>query len=312
MKNNEKSAPAVQTLEKRSRSHASYRFWGTVRPYVMVAPCIAFLLVFTVYPVLNMIYLSFFDYNLIAPKKYVGLKNYIRLFTVNVDFWNALKNTLIYTGAIVVTLILFALLFALWFQNDSKLNSIAQRVMFLPHICAMLSVAMVFQWLMDSNGLFNAVLHFFQLPGLKWLNSSATALMSIIVINVWKNIGYYALILLSSLKAIPAEINEAAALDDARPLQKFWKITLPLLSPQVFFLLVTITIGSFKVFESVRILTDGGPGSSTDVLVFYIYRYAMKNLKFGFASAAGTVLFVIVMVLTVVYFQLPGKRVHYQ
>ena len=310
MKNKEQAPQG--SLAARNKVHSSYRLWNTLRPYVMVAPCIAFLAVFTVYPVLNMIYLSFFDYNLISPKKYVGLKNYIRLFTVNVDFWNALKNTLIYTGAIVVTLILFALLFALWFQDDSRLNSIAQRVMFLPHICAMLSIAMVFQWLMDTNGLFNAVLHFFQLPGLKWLNSSATALMSIIIITVWKNIGYYALILLSSLKAIPAEINEAAALDDARPLQKFWKITLPLLSPQVFFLLVTITIGSFKVFESVRILTDGGPGSSTDVLVFYIYRYAMKNLKFGFASAAGTVLFVIVMVLTVVYVQLPGKLVLYQ
>ena len=143
-------------------------------------------------------------------------------------------------------------------------------------------------------------------------NSSATALISVIIVTVWKGIGYYALILMSSLKAIPAEINEAAELDDAGPFAKFFKITLPMLSPQVFFLLVTITISSFKVFESVRILTDGGPGKSTDVLVFYIYRYAMTNLKFGYASAAGTFLLAVVLILTVIYFKVGDKRVHYQ
>lgn len=304
----EKKQAAVGTVKKKK----NYKIWETLRPYVMVAPCIAFLSVFTVYPVIDMIKMSFYDYNLISPKKWVGINNYIRMFTINVDFWQAVENTAIYTVATVFLLIFFALLFALWFQNDTKLNAIAQRIMFLPHICAMLSIAMVWQWLMDENGLLNAVLNFFQLPSLRWLNSSATALMSIIIINVWKNIGYYALIMLSSLKAIPSEINEAAALDDAGKIQKFLRITMPMLSPQIFFLLVTITIGSFKVFESVRILTGGGPGNSTDVLVYYIYRYSMQNLKFGYASAAGTFLFVVVGILTVVYFRLPGKRVHYQ
>ncbi|MCI9510331.1 MAG: sugar ABC transporter permease [Angelakisella sp.] len=278
----------------------------------MVAPCMAFLAVFTVYPVVNMVYLSFFDYNLLTPKKFIGLQNYKRLFTINVDFWNALENTAIYTLAVVILLILFALLFALWLQKSTFLNSIAQRIMFLPHICAMLSVTLVFQWMMDEKGLLNMVLEFFRLPALRWLNSSATALLSVIIVTVWKGIGYYVLILMSSLKAIPAEINEAAELDDAGPFAKFFKITLPMLSPQVFFLLVTITISSFKVFESVRILTGGGPGDSTDVLVYYIYRYAMSNLKFGYASAAGTVLLAIVLVLTILYFKAADKRVHYQ
>lgn len=304
----EKKQAAVGTVKKNTR----YKFWEAIRPYVMVAPCIAFLAVFTVYPVIDMIRLSFYDYNLISDKKFIGWNNYIRLFTINVDFWDAVYNTAVYTVSTVVLLIFFALLFALWFQDDSKLNAVAQRIMFLPHICAMLSIAMVWQWLMEEKGLLNALLNVFSLPSLRWLNSSATALLSVIIINVWKNIGYYALIMLSSLKAIPAEINEAAALDDAGKIRKFLKITMPMLSPQIFFLLVTITIGSFKVFESVRILTGGGPGNSTDVLVYYIYRYSMSNLKFGYASAAGTFLFVVVGILTVVYFQLPGKRVHYQ
>lgn len=299
-------------MAKEKKKKRPGMLWETLRPYVMIGPCMAFLAVFTVYPVLNMIYLSFFDYNLLTEKKFIGLKNYERLFFINVDFWNAVRNTAIYTLAVVILLIFFALIFALWLQKSTVLNSIAQRIVFLPHICAMVSVAMVFQWMMDDKGLLNMVLEFFKLPALRWLNSSATALLSVIIVSVWKSIGYYMLILMSSLKAIPAEINEAAELDDARPLSKFFKITLPMLSPQVFFLLVTITINSFKVFDSIRILTGGGPGDSTDVLVYYIYRYAMKNLKFGYASAAGTFLLVVVMILTVIYFKVPGKRVHYQ
>lgn len=287
-------------------------WWPILRPYVMIAPCMAFISVFIIYPIVNMVYLSFFDYNLISPKKFVGLKNYYRLFFINVDFLAALKNTAVYTVATVVLLIFFGLLLAIWLQKDSKLNAMVQRVMFLPHICAMLSVAMIFQWLMDTEGLFNAVLNFFNLPGLRWLNSSSTAMMSIVIVSIWKNSGYYALILLSSLKAIPSEINEAAALDDAGPVSKFFKITLPMLSPQIFFLLVTITIGSFKVFDTVRIMTGGGPGNATDTVVYYIYRYGMTNLKFGYASAAGVVLCAIMMVLTVVYFRAGSKKVHYQ
>ena len=307
-----KSKKEAAAPKKTERKHRNYHRNSLIRPYLMIAPCVIFLMVFTFYPAINMIYLSFFDYNLLSEKKFIGLENYRRLFFVNVDFWNAFKNTAYYTAATVLLLIFLGLMFALWLQKSTWLNSIAQRVMFLPHICAMLSVSMVFQWLMDEKGLFNAVLHVFSLPGLRWLNSSQTALISIIIVSIWKNIGYYALILLSSLKAIPAEIHEAAELDDARPLQKFFKITVPMLSPQILLLLVTITIGSFKVFESIRIMPGGGPGNSTDVLVYYVYRYAMTNLKFGYASAAGTVLFVLLMVLTFFYFRLRGKRVHYQ
>lgn len=301
-----KQAPAKQQGSKKRN------IWATLRPYAMIAPCMLFIMVFVIYPILNMLYLSFFDYNLITEKKFVGLANYKRLFFINVDFWTALKNTTVYTAAMVFFLIFFGLLLALWFQKDSVMNRIAQRVMFLPHICAMLSVAMIFQWLMDEEGLFNAVLNFFNLPGLRWLSSSSTAMLSIAIVSIWKNSGYYALILLSSLKAIPNEINEAAALDDAGPLRKFFKITLPMLSPQLFFLLVTITIGSFKMFDTVRIMTGGGPGNSTDTIVYYIYRYGMSHLKFGYASAAGTVLCVIMMVLTVLYFRVADKKVHYQ
>lgn len=283
-----------------------------LKPYLIIAPCMILVVVFIIYPVVNMFYLSFFDYDLISEKTFIGFKNYYRLLFVNIDFWAAAKNTLIYTFWVVVLLMIFALMFALWFQKSTRLNNLAQRIMYFPNICSMVAVSMIFSWLMDEEGLFNTVLEFFNLPALGWLESSSTVLLSIIIVAVWKSMGYYALLLMSSLKSIPAEINEAAELDDANPFTKFFKITLPMLSPQLFFLLITITTGSFKVFETVRLLTGGGPGNSSDVLVFYIYRYAMSYLQFGYASAGGVCLFIFLFVITVLYFKVLEPRVHYQ
>lgn len=283
-----------------------------LKPYLMVAPAIILLLIFTYYPMIDMVYLSFFDYNLISEKTFVGLENYRRLFTVNIDFWNSLRNTVIFTVANVSFLILLGLLLALWLQKSTRFNAIAQRLMYLPNFVSMLSVSLIFEWLMDKEGMFNAILNFFNLPGLRWLNSSSTALMSIVMISVWKGVGAKALLLLGSLKAIPESINEAAALDDAKPIRKFFTITLPMISPQLFYLVITSVMASFKVFESVRVLTNGGPGNSTDVLVFYIYRYAFESMRIGYASAAGCVLSVILMIFSVFYFRMLSKRVHYQ
>ena len=130
--------------------------------------------------------------------------------------------------------------------------------------------------------------------------------------SVWKSMGYYVLILVSSLNAIPAEINEAAALDNTGWFRKFFKITLPMLSPQLFFMLITITINSFKVFDTVRVMTGGGPGNSTNVISYYIYHYVFVNNQMGLATAAGSVLMAILMVLTAIYFKMTANKVHYQ
>ena len=292
-----------------------HRFWLLRRltPYLMQAPALLILLLFTFIPMIFLICISFFSYDLITEPEFVGFANYERLFTVELNFWNALKNTAVYSAAIVVFLILFALLLSVWMQESTRVNAFAQRLMFLPHLCSGVAIALVFQWLMDDEGLLNAVLNFLHLPAVRWLNDSSVAMISVIVVSLWKNMGYYALILLASLKSIPAEVNEAATLDNTNPIRRFFRITLPMVSPQLFFLVVTITISSFKVFESVRILTGGGPGDATDVLVDYIYRKAFSgNVNIGLASAAGVVLMAILMVLTVLYFKLLDNKVHYQ
>lgn len=304
----DRGEPLEQGFWKRMQSFA----YNRLPPYLMILPAIVLFLLFSIYPMIDMIVLSFFDYNVLSKRKFTGLDNYDFIFNVQIDFNIALRNTLVYTASVLFFLLLGALIFAVWLQKDSKLNGFIQRAMFFPHLCASIAVALIFQWLMDANGLFNAVMNIFSLPGLRWLNSSDTAMISVVIVAVWQNIGYYALILLSSLKTIPAEVYEAAELDNTGPIRKFFRITIPMLSPQLFFLLITITIGSFKVFDSVKILTGGGPGKATMVLVYYIYQYAQEYLKYGIAAAAGTILILILMVMTIVYFKVVGKHVHYQ
>ena len=164
----------------------------------------------------------------------------------------------------------------------------------------------------SSYGLFNTVLQALGFAPVNWLNNPDTAMGCIIFMNLWKNVGYYTLIIMSALKSIPTEIYEAATLDRAGTLRTFFKITLPMLSPQIFFLLITITTGSFMVFDSINVMTAGGPGNSTEVLARYIYKYAFTLNKLGVASAACTVLMLILILITFLDFKGLEKKVHYQ
>ena len=288
---------------------------GNYFPYLLIIPAVAFLVVFVVYPMLDVIYLSLFNGTVISPtKRWLGTSNFSALFLVRRDFLVSLKNTAVYTVAMVIGLIALALIFAIWLQKDRKINSIGQTVFFTPHLVASISCAFIFQWIMsgETYGLFNTVLRWFGIPKVDWLNNANTAMGCIIFMNLWKNIGYYTLIIMSALKSIPTEIYEAAELDSSTTLRTFFKITLPLLSPQIFFLLITITTGSFKVFDSINIMTGGGPGDATEVLARYIYKYAFKLNKLGVASAAGVVLMVILVLITLIDFKGLEKKVHYQ
>ena len=273
-------------------------------PYLLVAPAMLLLMVFVFYPLVNLVYLSFFDYNLISPKKFVGLRNYNILFFIKTDFLEALRNTAVYTVAVLFFSLLLAVLFAMWLERDSWLNRFLQKSMFTPYLISSVSCAYIWSWIYNADsGILNAMLSLFGLPLSRWLNDSDLALFCVAAVAVWKSLGYYLIIVLASIKAIPSEILEAAALDNTPPVRKFFRITLPMISPQLFFLLITITISSFKVFDMVQVMTNGGPGNATNVLV---------NAKVGYASAAGTILLVILMILTYFYFHALGKRVYYQ
>ena len=282
-------------------------------PYLLVGPALAFMMCFVVYPMFYLGYISLTNWNLINPnKKFVGLANYKDLLGRE-EFYETLWNTCTYTFWTVLLIMTVALLLAVWFNKNTKFDIFGQMAIFTPHIVALVSVAMVWLWLMDPDaGLLNYILGIFGIPPCEWLQSSDTSMMSIILVSVWKSVGYYTLIILSALQGIPKEIYEAAALDNTPKWKQFFKITLPIISPQLFFLLIVMTIGSFKVFETVRVMTGGGPNFSTNVLVYYIYDYAFNNMKLGYAASAGMVLLAIVGLVTIVYFRLLSKKVHYQ
>lgn len=284
-------------------------------PYLLILPAMVFLVLFVLYPILNVIYMSFFKGSVLNPtKSFVGLKNYSALMNKSA-FIISVKNTFIYAGFFVTLVVLFSLLMAVWLFDDRKLNKFAQTAIFTPHLIATVSCAFIWRWIMDFNdyGLLNTVLGIFGIGPIPWLESSKTAMWAIIIMNVWKNIGYYALILIAAMKSIPAEIYEAAILDNASKTKQFFKITLPMISPQLFVTLILLTIGSFNVFDSVNAMTQGGPGSSTEVIARFIYLFAFGNANsLGQGAAAAAFLMGIQLVLTAAYFKLLARRVHYQ
>ena len=287
-------------------------WWELLRPYVMIAPAMVGIGVFVAYPVFYLIYLSLFDYNLMnkAKSKFVGIDNYAEIFTRG-DFYKSLSNTTVYTISVVALTIFISLVVALWLKRNTRMNRFVQAGIFTPHIVSIVSISLVWLWMMEPNqGLLNYLLKSLGMPGLPWLQSSDTALMSVTIVSVWQNIGYFALIIIAALKGISPTIYEAAALDNASRLTVFRKLTIPLISPQLFFILVVMTIGSFKVFETVQVMTGGGPNDATSTLVYYIYKFRTTNV--GYASATGVVLMGIIGLLTFVYFRILAKKVHYQ
>ena len=207
-----------------------------------------------------------------------------------------------------------SLILAVWLgSKNSKVNSAAQASAFLPHIISMVSVGLIFQQMMDPDfGVFNAVLGAAGMEKSQFLRSSDSAMNSVIFTSAWKSIGYYTLILIAALQSIPKSIYEAADLDNAGNIRTFFKITLPMISPQIFFVLIVMTIGNFKVFETIRVMTSGGPNNATTSLVYYIYNKVFMDFDVGRAAAGGVILLIIVGIMTVLYFVSLSKKVHYQ
>jgi len=283
-----------------------------LKPYAMIAPALAVFSLFYLYPIGYMIHLSFHEWNFISPEKtYVGLGNYREMLADDV-FLQVLRNSALYTVMTVLLATGTALPLALWLNRKSGFHAFVQGAIFSPHIISLVSVSLLWSWLMDPEyGLLNGLLHWFGIGPLKWLNDPGTALLSLVIVAVWKNLGYNTIVFIAGLQSIPPELLEAAALDRSKPWTTFRRIILPMLSPTLFFLVIINLIGSFQVFETIAIMTQGGPVHSTNTLVYYIYEYGFRYFKIGHASAAGVILLVIVGTLTLGYFRLLSRRVHY-
>ncbi len=285
----------------------------TLKPYLFVAPALIVFIVFSIYPILNTIFLSFYEWDMISPtKEFVGIKNYQTLFR-DVKFYQTLSNTFVYMLLTVGLGVILAIALALFLRKDTRINKFMQNLIFTPYIVSLASISFLWMWLMNNDfGLLNYLLSLVGVGPIDWLGNPKVALISLVIISVWKTLGYNTLIILSALQSIPKHLYEAASLDKATKRQTFFKIALPMISPTLFFLTIVSIIASFKVFETIQIITNGGPQNSTNTLVYSIYEYGFQFYKIGYASTIGVVLLVIISIFTIIYFKLLSKKVHYQ
>lgn len=288
---------------------------SALKDFSCVLPSIILLVIFTYYPICKLIQISFTDWNLLNDTwNYVGMKNWIWLFNGSgtKHLLNSLKVTFLYSlGELTVTMG-GGLLLALIFNRMTKSFSIMRAIVFVPRYVAMSSAAVVYMWILNTDsGVLNYLLSMIGIPAVDWLGQRETALISVLMLTTWRTLGYGMMIYLSAMIGISKDYYEAASLDGATAPQQFWKITIPLLSPTTLFLFVTTFISSMKVFQSVDILTRGGPYRSTEVMVYKIYLYAMEDFRMDRASVIAVAFFVLLLVVTASTFKISNKNVHY-
>ncbi|NOU76864.1 ABC transporter permease subunit [Paenibacillus sp. LMG 31458] len=281
--------------------------------YLCLLPALIGSLAFTVYPVFYVLYLSLHQVDLLSgTSTFVSIDNYVRLFGSE-DFLQMLGNTFIYMTFTVVISCSLSLVLAVMLDRPGWFHSFIQTAVFSPHIIPLVSVSLLWQWLMDKDaGLLNMGLQSLGLPKLLWIDSPDTALMSLILVAIWKSLGFNIILIIAGMRSIPRETLEAARLENGGPFIMFYKIIIPQLSPTIFFMLTVNIIGSFQVFDSVKVMTGGGPGNSSNVLVHWIYQTGFEFYRFGDASAGAVVLFVLVSTITFLNFGILHSKVHYQ
>lgn len=252
-------------------------------------------------PLVVALVLSFTRYNIPASPKFNGISNYIETFS-HEPFRKAVLNTFVLTGIAVPASMVLALVIAMLLNQGLKGQTFFRTAIFMPHITATVAIAVMWLWIYnpDHTGLLNkflAVLGFGPVP---WLVSTDTALGSVIVMMIWQGISIKMLIYLAALQGLPQDVDEAARIDGANVVQRFWHVTVPLLRPATFFVLVTAIISSFQVFDQIFILTSGGPANATTVITYQIYLSAFEAGRMGYASAQSIVLFAFLIVLAIV------------
>jgi multiple sugar transport system permease protein len=278
-------------------------------PYavVMLAPNIILFCLFMLFPILWALVMSFTQYDLMSPMRFIGLKNYITMFQDEVAI-QCLRNTIVYTVLTVPAGMVISLVLAVLLDSGVRFKYFFRAVFFLPSITSWVVIALVWQWLLNKDfGLLNYFLSFLGVPPVPWLDSGKVALLSVAVVGIWKNAGYNMLIFLAGLQGISGTYYEASNLDGANKLQQLFKITIPLLTPTTFFVLITSIISAFQTFDSVNVMTSGGPGRSTSVLAFYLYQNAFRYMKMGYASALAYLLFIVIMIVTVINMRFEKK-----
>ena len=298
--------------------------WESMKDLFCVEPALIFFLLFVYYPVIDMVRISFTDMGILTTGRqdFVGWQNYNWLFNQSGAkyFWESLRITATYTFWEVVITLIGGVLLALLFNRMSRSFNFMRAIVFMPKYIAVSTSAIVFMWILyspaaaganQSEGILNYFLSLFGITGPHWLIDSSTALAGVLILTAWRVVGYAMMIYLSAMQGIPQDYYEAARIDGADGVQQFRFITVPLLAPTTLFLLVTTFIASMKVFQSVDVMTGGGPGTATNVMVMWIYNLTFSDFRTARGAAVSVVFFLILLVCTMATMKYSNKNVNY-
>ncbi|MDH6696063.1 multiple sugar transport system permease protein [Streptomyces sp. MAA16] len=307
------ATPSDERERERMRRRLARKRGGGWWPYVFLAPWFVGLFGLTIYPMLDSLYLSFTKFDLLTSPEWIGGDNYDRMFTDDPVFWDSVHATLLYVVVSVPLKLALALGVAILLNRPLRGIGLYRAAFYLPSLLGgAVAVAIVWRQVFGGDGLFNDVLGWFGITGQDWISSPDTALYTLVLLAVWQ-FGTPMVIFLAGLKQLPKDVYEAAAIDGASPVTRFFKITLPLLTPIVFFNVVLQIIDAFKTFTPAFVVSNGtgGPLNSTMLYSLYLYKKGFTDLQMGYASALAWVLFLVIAGFTAVNFVASRYWVHY-
>ena len=280
---------------------------------IFILPALVPLLVFWVWPMIDSLYISFTDWDFMSPEfNYVGFKNYFNLFT-DKNFYQVLFNTLYFSLGSVIPTVIGGLLLALLLNKKMKGIGIFRTILFSPWVTPMVAVSIVWSWIFEPRvGLANYILGLFGIPKLLWAQSSSLAMVVILVVTVWKGLGWAMIFYLEALQKVPIELYEACSIDGGSSFSKFKNITLPMISPTTFFLAIISTVNAFQAYDQIQVITQGGPAGSTRTILYMYYQSAFESYNMGQATAVATILVLFTAILSILQFTMSKKWVHYQ
>ena len=300
----------ICSLKKREEKKGQVK--DNVAGYLFVAPFIIGLFAFTLYPFLSGLYFSFTDYNILSKAKWVGLDNYIKMFTQDDKFWMSFTVTLKFALTQIPLKLAFSLFVALILSKKTKLTNTYRTIFYIPSLVGGgVAVAITWQRIWSIDGVMNTILGNIGLPTINWLQNTKTALYVLVLLGVWQ-FGSQMIIFLAAINDVPDSLLEAAKVDGAGPIKRFFKVTLPMITPALFFNLIQGIIGAMQAFNSAYLVTEGGPMNSTLYFGLYQYRQAFEFKHMGYASAMAWFLMLVIVALTALVFRSSSGWVYYQ
>lgn len=288
---------------KKGRSRTSLSKRESRNAYLFLSPVLGLYTVFVLVALGMIFYISFTEYSVLQPPKWVGLQNYKYLFLRDDIFKASIINTSIFVAGTVFPTMLLGLLFAILVNRSLRGRAVFRSCIYLPYVTPVIAAALVWR-LMYAPSNWGFINHFLSLFGIKpinWLGTMRWALPSIMFMSIWRSVGFSMVLLLAGLQGIPERYYEAAKIDGASHVQQFWYITLPLLKPVILFILVLATIGAFQIFQEPYIMTEGGPANSTMSIIYWFYIVSFRSLSFGKGSAISCILAMMIFALSILY-----------